>query len=336
MTTTAVTAINPKRALAQIMVGNQVQQAVYVAAKLCIADALNDGPRDSEQISQAVGAHPESLYRLMRLLASYGIFAEDDRRRFSMTPLAELLKKGTPSRSFAVWSGDFSYRVFGALEYSVRTGKPAFEHLFGMEFFEYLNQHPELGGLFDHAMSWHTSPIAPVIAALDFSGAGTVVDVAGGRGEVLTAVLRAHPDLRGILVDHPRIIENARTKLEAAGVSDRCTIVGSDVLESVLPAGDVYILKSVLHGLGDGHAVRVLTNCRKAMNNGRLLLIEFVLPVGNDPFPGKLMDLLMLVGGEGRERTREEFSALLEKAGLRLGNIQTTSFAYCILEGIAA
>jgi hypothetical protein len=206
-----------------------------------------------------------------------------------------------------------------------------------MEFFEYLNRNPELAGLFDDAMSWHTSPIAPVVADRDFSGINTVVDVAGGRGELLAAILMAHPKLRGILVDHPRVIENARLRLESAGVADRCTTICGDVLESVPPGGDAYILKSVIHGLSDDDSIRLLANCRRAMNNcGKLLLVEFVLPIGNDPFPGKLMDLLMLVGGKGRERTKDEFSALFGEAGLRMANINTTNYAYSIIEGTPA
>jgi O-methyltransferase domain/Dimerisation domain len=330
-------AVHPRKILAQIMVGNQIQQAVYVAAKLGIADVLKDGPKQSEEISRAVGAHPGSLYRLLRLLASFGIFAEDEEGRFNLTPVASLLKSGTPSRAFALWSGGLSYQVFAALEHSIRTGEPAFEHLFGMEFFEYLNRNPELGELFDEAMSWHSSPIAPVIAAHDFSGINTIVDVAGGRGELLATILKAHPTLRGILVDHSRVIDSARLRLEAAGVADRCTIAGGDILQSVPSGGDAYLLKSVIHGLNDDDAARLLANCHKAMNNhGKVLLVEFVLPAGNEPFPGKLMDLLMLVGGKGRERTREEFSTLFTKAGLRLASIEATNFLYSILEGVAA
>lgn len=337
MTASQGPAVHPRKALAQIMVGNQIQQAVYVAAKLGIADALKDGPKRSEEVARAVGAHPGSLYRLLRLLASFGIFAEDEDGQFNLTPVASLLKKGTPSCAFALWSGGLSYRVFGELEHSVRTGEPAFEHLFGMEFFDYLNRNPELGDLFDHAMSWHSSPITPVIAAQDFSGIDTIVDVAGGRGELLAAVLTAHPALHGILIDHPRVIDSARLRLEAAGVADRCTIASGDILQSVPPGGDAYILKSVIHGLDDDDAARLLTNCRTAMNShGKIRLVEFVLPAGNEPFPGKLMDLLMLIGGKGRERTLQEFSTLFTKAGLRLANIETTNFLYSIIEGAAA
>lgn len=337
MTTAPVPAVNPRRSLAQIMVGNQVQQAVYVAARLGIADAVKGGPLCSGDISKIVGAHSDPLYRLLRVLASFGIFAEDSEGRFGLTPAAELLRKGTPSCAFVLWSGGLSYRVFGALEHCVRTGEPGFEHLFGMEFFDYLNSNPEVGRLFDEAMSWHTSPIAPVIAGLDYSGVNTIVDVAGGRGEVLAAILRAHPFLRGVLVDHPRVIEGARSRLEAAGVADRCTIVGSDVLRSVPAGGDAYLLKSVVHGLGDNDAVQLMVNCRKAMGaGGKLLLVEFVLPPGNDPFPGKLMDLLMLVGGKGRERTKDEFAMLFANAGLKISSIQGTNSPYSIIEASVA
>lgn len=328
----------PRKVLARMLVGNQVQQAIHVAATLGIADLLKDGPKRSVELAQLVGADSGALYRLLRALASFGIFAQDERDRFELTPLASVLQTGTPDsmRAFALWSGGVSYQVFGGLEYSVRTGKPAFEQMFGMEFFEYLAHNREVGARFEDLMSWNTAPVASVMADYDFSGVNVVVDVGGGRGDLLAAILSAHPTMRGVLADKPHAIQSARCVLQAAGVADRCATVCEDITESVPSGGDAYILKSVVHGLDDCTATQLLTNCRRAMNDGaKLLLIEFVMPPGNDPFPGKLMDLLMLVGCYGRERTEGEFGAICETAGFRLMNIMRTKYAYSVIEARA-
>ena len=323
----------PRRLLAQMLVGNQVQQAIYVAAKLGIADLLKSGPKDIAALARATGAHQDSLYRLLRALTGFGVFAELEPGRFERTPVAALLETGTPGRAFALWSGGISYQVFGALEHSVRTGQPAFEHLFGMEFFDYLHAHPQTGKLFDELMSWHTEPVAADMAAYDFNGAGVLVDVGGGRGEVLAAVLNANPAMHGVLADHPRIAETAQRYLESSGVADRSRIVCGDIFESVPSGGSIYLLKSVLHGLADDRAERLLANCHRAMNDdAKLILVEFVMPETNDAFPGKLMDLLMMVGGPGRERTESEFRRLLAPAGFRLANIKATRNAYSLIQ----
>ena len=328
--------VSPGRELSGILVGNRVQQAVYVAAKLGIADLLGDGPRSAEDLARDAGAHPEALRRLLRALASFGVFAEDEAGRFRLTPIADLLRSGTreSKRAFALWSGGVSYRLFGELEYSVLTGKPAFDNLFGMEFFEYLERNPDVGNLFDEFMSRQTAPMGPVLARYDLAGVETVVDVAGGRGELLAAILDAHPKMRGVLIDREHAIEGAAKVLRAAGVADRCTIVCGDYMESVPPDADMYLLKNIVHGLDDEAAIRVLANCRMAMNNsGRVLLVEFVIPPGNDPFPGKLMDLLMLVGSHGgRERTEQEFRTLLAASGFRVAHIMTTKYAYSVID----
>lgn len=325
---------SPARALTQMLLGNQLQQAIYVAAKLGVADLLRDGPRGCEELATGTGAHAASLHRLLRALAAFGIFVEDDAGRFALTPSAALLQSETPQsvRSFALWSGGVSYQAFGGLEESVRTGRPAFERLFGTEFFSYLADHPESGAVFDEMMARHTAPVTSAIAAYEFPAAGTVVDVGGGRGQVLASVLRANPGLRGVLVDQPRVLEQARQLLRAAGVAERCTVASADVLRAV-PPGDAYVLKSVVHGLSDDDAVRVLRNCRRAIaGTGVLLLVEFVIPPGNEPFPGKMMDLLMLVGCYGRERTESEFRTLLAAADFRLARVLPTKYGYSIVE----
>lgn len=328
-----------KRALGQMLLGNQVQQAIYVATKLGIPDLLKDGPRQSHELARATGTHAGALYRLLRALASFGLFSEKEEGLFELTPMAALLQADRPDtlRPYALWSGDVSYQAFGGLEHSVRTGTPAFEQIFGTDFYTYLARHPETGALFDELMARHSAPVARQVAAYDFAGANTVVDVGGGHGKLLAAVLCAHSTMRGVLIDQPHVIQGANGFLEAAGMADRCTTVCGDILEAVPHGGDVYLLKSVIHGMDDDTAARLLGNCRRVMNeDARVLLIEFVMPSGNDPFPGKLMDLLMLVGGYGRERTEEEFRTLLAAAKLRLTNITPTKTAYSVIEGKAA
>ncbi len=332
---TSAAPVSPARALAQLVLGNQLQQAIYVAARLDIADLLRDGPRPADELARAADADPSALARLLRALAGFGIFEEDADGRFALTPLAEPLQSETPGsvKAFALWSGGVSYSAFGGLYDSVRTGAPAFESLFGMEFFEYLRRNPEAGSVFDDMMSRHTAPVARAIAALDMSGVDTVVDVGGGSGDMLAALVREQPGLRGVLVDHPRVLDRARRGFEQSGVANRCAAVPGNIFESV-PAGDAYLLKSVLHGLSDDDASRVLANCRDAMrSDGRLLVIEFVVPPGDAPSPARLMDLLMLVGCHGRERTQEEFQTLLASAGFSLANIAPTKHGYSIVEG---
>lgn len=325
-----------RRVLAQMLQANQVQQAIYVAAKLGIADLLSQGPRSSHELAQDAGAHAGALYRLLRVLASVGIFAEDDQGRFALTPQGELLRTDRPDSMavFALWSGGVSYQTFGQLEYSVRTGKPSFEQIFGLDFFEYLAQHPQDSALFDALMSRHTAPVAAHLASYDFPPYATVIDVGGGPGELLAAILRRHLTLQGVVVDQDRVLDGARSTLEAVGVADRCRLVSGDVRGSVPCGGDVYLVKSVLHGLNDADATRVLANCRRAMaDDARLLVIELVVQPGNDPSPSKLMDLLMLVGCHGRERTEDEFRALFAATGFQLTSVEETRSAYSIIEG---
>ncbi|GAA0459789.1 methyltransferase [Paractinoplanes deccanensis] len=326
------------QALAQLLVGNQVQQAVHVAARLGIADRLRDGPRDAAELAELTGAHPGALGRLLRVLAGHHIVADDGAGRFRLTAMGELLRSDDPRSvlPFALWSGGVSYQAFGALEQSVRTGEPAFETLFGQEFFAYLAEHPESGAVFDEMMSRHTAPVAAAIAGHGFAEAGVVVDVGGGRGELIAAVLAERPAMRGVLVDQARVLDAARRVFARAGVADRCTAVAGDIA-GALPAGDAYLLKSVLHGLPDDEAARVLGACRRAMRpGGVVLVVEFVLPPGGEPSPALLMDLLMLVGCHGRERTAAEFAELAAAAGLRLAGITAAKHGYRVIECRAA
>jgi O-methyltransferase domain/IclR helix-turn-helix domain len=325
-----------RRLIGEMLVASQVQQAVHVAARLGVADVLGDGPRPVREIADATGAHAPSLHRLLRALAGVGFTEEDEDGRFGLTALGRLLREDEPGsmRPFALWSGGVGYQAFGGLEESVRTGEPAFERIFGSEFFDYLGRHRESGAIFDAMMSRHTAPVARDVAtACDFRRVTTLVDVGGGTGELLARILQGHPGLRGVLVDQERVLEGAADALARAGVAERCRIEAADIAHAVPSGGDVYLLKSVLHGLDDDAAGRILRNCEAAMNrDARVVLVEFVVPRGNDPHPSKLMDLLMLIGCHGRERTEDEFRRLLAGAGLELAAVTPAKNGYSVLQ----
>lgn len=325
----------PRAALAQLLAGNQAQQAVYALARLGIPDLLAAGPLSSAEIAGATGADADAVHRLLRALTAFDVVGADGDGRFELTEVGELLRSEARGSmlALALWSGGVRYRAFGELEHTVRTGEPAFEHLTGSDFWSYLASDPEARALFDAMTAVHTGPIAPVLAGWDLPAGATIVDVGGGRGDLLAAMVAARPDRRGVLVEHGGAIAGARGQLVDA---DRCTVVEADVVDSVPAAGDAYVLKNVLHGMADDDAVRVLRNCVAAGRPGaRLLIVELVVPEGNGFSPAKLMDLLMLVGGHGRERTEAEFRALLEAAGARREGVTPTRWGYSVIEASA-
>jgi SAM-dependent methyltransferase len=330
---------HPRHALAQLLVGNQLQQAIYVAARLGIADHLAQQERSSEELAARVGAHPRALQRLMRVLVSFRVFAQSQSGAFAIAPIGALLQSDVPGsmKSFALWSGGVSYRTFGGLEHSVKHGKPAFEEIFGAPFFEYLASSPDDSGLFDEMLAWNTTPLLDALCSLDLSSTRLVVDIGGGRGDLLKGLLASQPHLRGILVDGPRVQVRARELIAAAGLESRCEIRCADILSADLPAGELYVLKSVIHGLDDRDAAQLLANCRRAMApGGRVWLIELILPPGDQPSPSKLMDLLMLVGCDGRERTENEYRTLISANELQVSRIVPLKNGFSLLELTAA
>jgi predicted O-methyltransferase YrrM len=319
----------------QMLNGFRVTQALYVAARLGLADILKDGPQPAEALAATTGANPDALYRVLRALASLGVFAEDTAGRFTLTPLAELLQQDHPHslRPQAVFRGDEPYRACGELFGSVMSGKNAFERVFGAPHFQYLAQHPAQNELFNQTMSASSRQVAmAIVGAYDFSSARTVVDIAGGQGVLIAAILRANPALHGVLFDQPHVVANARPILEAAGVADRCELASGDFFASV-PSGDLYTLRHILHDWDDEHAIAILRSCAEAMPpGGRTLVIESVIEPGNDPSPAKFLDLMMFVMNGGRERTAEEYRRLFAAAGLRLRRIIPTE-AESLIEG---
>jgi ubiquinone/menaquinone biosynthesis C-methylase UbiE len=328
----------PRQELNQLICGYWHSQCVYVAAKLGIADLLTDGPHSIEDLSGQTGTHPMSLYRLLRALASVGLFAEEADRRFALTPAAALLRSDVPGsqRAMAIMMGEEHFRAWGDLLYSVQTGKPAFEKLFGQPVFEYLSQKPEQAAIFDKAMvGVHGRETAAILDAYDFSPFKSVADIGGGNGSTLSGILQRHPALHGTLFDLPGVIERASQNVEKAGLSNRMHLVAGDFFQSAPNGADAYFLRHIIHDWDDDKAVRILQNVHRAIDkNGRLLVVESVIPPGNEPFFGKLLDLTMLVIPGGQERTEDEYRSLFGKAGFRLARIVPTEAEVSVIEGV--
>jgi hypothetical protein len=335
-----IEATSPQVAYMQLATGYWVSQALYVAAKLRIAELLKDSPRTTDELAAECGAHAPSLYRVLRMLASCGVFAEDSEGRFAMTPLAEMLQSGPGSmRAMTLHLGEGpSWAAWGALLDSVQTGETAFVHANGKEVFPYYAEHPESNEPFNQAMTDYSGAvISAIMPEYDFSGFAKIVDVGGGHGSLLSAILKANPQARGVLFDLPPAIEGARTALEAAGLQDRCELVGGDFFESVPQGGDAYVLKHIIHDWDEERALAILRNVRAAMaDGGRLLLVETVIPEGNNPSFSKFSDVHMMVMTGGQERTEAEYAALFRKAGFALTRIVRTESLVSVVEAVKA
>jgi hypothetical protein len=327
----------PQALMNRMLTGYWISQALYVAAKLGIADLLVDGPRSADDLAAATNTHAPSLYRLLRATASVGVFAEEAERRFALTPLAECLRSDVPGsqRGLAIMNGEEHYRAWGELLYSVRTGKPAFDHLYGMPCFDYLSRNPEPAAVFDEAMvGVHGRETAAMLDAYDFTGIGTLADIGGGNGSLLTSVLQKYPAMRGLLFDLEGVTARATERVRAAGLADRCEIKSGSFFESVPAGADAYLMRHIIHDWDDERASLILRNIHQAMGpESRLLLVEMIIPPGNEPSFGKLLDLTMLVLPGGKERTEEEYRRLYADCGFELTRIVPTDSEISVIEG---
>jgi hypothetical protein len=326
-------------ALRQMLVGYRISQSIYVAAKLGLADLLKDGPQSSDELATAVAAHPDALHRLLRVLAGVGVFAQVDQRRFTLTPMGALLQRGVPGSYWghAVLTGEWWWRAYADLLYTVKTGETAHSHVYGMEAFAYFAQHPETGELFHAGIATRTGLMSMAIAAAyDFSGIHTLIDVGGGNGNLIAAILQANLTMRGVIFELPYILDVARSLLDGQGLTERCDVVAGDFFASVPCGGDAYILRAIVHDWDDARAGVILKNCHRAMQGqGKLLLVERVLPERAEQAPQVVLeDLEMLVMSGGRERPEAEFRALFETAGFTLTNIVSTPYEVSIIEGV--
>ncbi len=326
----------PAATLGNMLCGFWVSQGIYVTAKLGIADLLRDGSGTADELAAKTKTHTLSLYRLLRMLASVGVFVEDDAGRFSLTEIGQCLRSDVEGsqRAMAVMSGEEHFRSWCDLLYSVQTGKPAFDKVYGMPVFDWLSQHPEQATVFDAAMvSVHGRETAAILDAYDFSEIQTLADVGGGNGSVLIATMQENPHLRGLLFDLPGVISRATRNFEAAGLMPRCQLVSGSFFETIPAGADAYLMRHIIHDWNDDQCLTILKNIHQALPaTGRLLVAESVIPAGNDPFFGKLLDLNMLVIPGGQERTAAEYEKLFAKAGFRLTRIVPTSTELSVIE----
>jgi hypothetical protein len=329
----------PDAFIMQLAFGAMVSQALYVAARLGVADLLAEKPLHVKELAAATRTHERSLYRVLRSLSSVGVFREVEPKVFSLTPVSELLRTDAPNsmRNGVIFMGEeWHWQVWGSMMHSVETGQPAWGKVHGAEVFEYFAAHPEQAEIFNRAMTDMSVNTAPaVIEAYDFSGFRTLADIAGGHGFLLSQVLKANPQLKGILFDMPQVIEGASALLEKEGVAARVERKAGSFFEAVPAGADAYMMKHIIHDWDDERCIRILRNINEVMNpEGKVLLIEMVVPEGNEPHFSKIIDLEMLVSPGGVERTAEEYRELLAAAGLRLTRIVPTKSPFSIIEAV--
>jgi hypothetical protein len=335
----------PALTLLDLLNGYRVTQALYVAARLGIADRLAGGPQGSEELARATRADARALFRLLRALVSLGVLAEETNGRLALNEVGALLRSDVPGslRAGVIFYGDQRHwKAWSQFERCVATGETVWGPRAASAFFEMNSQDPEGAAIFNAAMTSFTSAFdAAVVAGYDFSPLRTLVDVGGGQGALITSILRANPGLRGILFDIPPVIEGAKARIAAAGLADRCALVGGDCFASVPAGGDAYLLKWVIHDWNDERSLTILRSCRSAMApDGRLLLVERVVPERIDRSAATqsilLADLNMLVLTGGHERTAGEYRRLLEGAGFAPGRIVPTATPLAIIEATPA
>lgn len=312
----------PRQELFRIIGGYKSTQALYVAAKLGIADHLVHGSVGADELAKKVGANPKALLRLMRYLTALGIFSQDESKKFGLTSLGELLRDDNPEsmRFNAIFSGEENYKATGDLLHTVRTGETAFNHVYGKGHFDWLTEHPHESSTFNKAMAQSLRRLENPLESYNFSGKHLIVDVGGGRGDLITSIIRANPTLKGILFDLPQGNREAPSQLKAKGVADRCQIKEGSFFESVPEGGDVYVLSRILHDWPDEKVATILANCRKAIRDDGILLIRDNVLTDGDELESQL-DITMMIMTGGQERTEAEWKSLLHATGFALARI---------------
>jgi O-methyltransferase domain len=327
-------------AMFQILNGIAVASTVALIARLSIPDLVEHGPRSIDDLARQTSTHAPTLYRLLRASASVGVLSENSDGTFSETPLSAVLRSNAqPSlRMFAIMHGTtWHCRTWENLEYSVRTGNRAFDHALGTNLFGYFKDHPVEAAEFNQCMTDLSTVDSPaVVDAYDFSGIGSIVDIAGGHGLLLATILARNPHLKGTLYDLPHVVEGAKNAA-LKPVIDRCSVASGDMFSSVPAGADAYIMKHIIHDWTDEQCIQLLKACRNAVNpGGRLLVVDNVVPGGNDFHPGKFLDIQMLLFPGGRERTEKEFRELFASAGWKLTRVITTRVPESIVEALPA
>ena len=328
---------SPSTRLIGLITSYRVSQAIHVAAMLGIAELLRDGPRDCRDLPVATGAHPPSLYRLLRALAAIAVFHEGPIGRYALTPMGACLcsdAEDSVTPMAALFGRPHAWQAWSHLLHTVRTGENAFRHAHGIDPWEYRSRHPDERAVFDRAMTAFTQrDAAAIVGGFDFRRFQRIVDVGGGQGRLLAAILAACTTSSSVLFDLPQVVASATDLLTEAGVSDRCEMIGGSFFDVIPPGGDAYILKSIIHDWPDEESVDILLACRRAVTpEGRVLVIERILARPNEGAYLKFLDLQMLVGLNGRERAVEEYAALLAAAGFDLIAVHPTGSDLSVIE----
>jgi len=326
----------PQVQLMKYIVGKWISKPIYVAAELGIADMLAEGSKSIEELAQASQSHSPSLYRMMRALASVGIFCETENKWFELTPMAECLKNGAMRSVALLFNSDWSDKAWGYFMDSVKTGNTAFEKAHGMPVSDWLEKNPQAAEVFNEANAIKAaSSHRAIVDVYDFSDINTLTDVGGGIGALMAEILIANPLMNGVVADIPSVIRKARKIIRSRGIEDRCELVECDFFKTIPAGSDGYLMSHILHDWSAEQCKTILKNCHKAMKpESKLLIVEMIVPPGNEPSVAKLLDLEMLVTTGGRERTEKEFKILLESSGFKLSRTITTNESICVIEGI--
>jgi hypothetical protein len=339
--TATIPAIDPAQHLGQLTTGYQISACLYAAASLNIADLLASGPRAIDQLASATKTNSDRLYRVLRALVSVGVFSEPQPRTFALSPTAELLRSDVPNshRGFVLWTAcPFVVNVHSHILHSMQTGQPAIEHVHGKPAFECMSSMPEVAFAFNEGMTSISGFLAPaVLDAYSFEGIGTLMDVAGGHGYFLCQALERYPQMKGILLDLPSVVEGAKCAICERRMDDRCEPVAGNFFEHIPAGADAYFMQHIMHDWDDEHSLKILGNVKRALagkKHGRLIVSDAVLPETSGPHPGKLVDLLMMVFPGGRERTEKEWHALLDAAGYKITKIVPTRAPVSVIEAV--
>jgi hypothetical protein len=325
--------------LMQMANGFMFTAALYAVAKLKIADLLMHGPLPVTELAQMTNSNADALYRVLRLLASAGVFAESAGKVFALTPMSDCLRADAPDsmRDMVIFIGNrFHAKVWSELSYSIETGKPAVEHVYGKPAFEVIFGDPEIAYDFNKAMTSFSRKIAPaLLEAYDFSGIGTLMDVAGGHGAILCEVLSRYPGMKGILFDMPNVIEEATCHICSLNMDLRCQTVTGDFFDEIPAGADAYYMQHIIHDWADEPALKILANCRRALEgrkDGRLIIVDAVVPETSEPHFSKILDLEMLLMPGGRERTEREWRDLFHQAGFEIARIVPMQASESVIE----
>ncbi len=327
----------PQAQLMKFIIGRWISKPLYVAARLGIPDMLSEGPQSISDIARITGTHAPSLYRVMRALASVGIFREQENEIFLQTPLSAFLKSGLLRSAAIMFNAEWSDEAWRYFMEGIKTGETPFEKSFGMPLSAWLEQNPEAAVVFNeaNAVKAATSHRA-ILDSYDFNGSRRILDVGGGTGALMIAILNAQPLLEGAVADLAFVTGPCRDAIDKAGLSDRCRVIDCDFFESIPSGFDTLLLSNILHDWPDDTCLTILRQSHDALGAGqKILIIEMIIPPGNTPSVAKLLDMEMLTMTGGRERTEAEYKALLEQTGFQLKRIIPTDEGIAIIEGIA-